>query len=77
MRVKTPLWICLVAALSGCAHTQPSVSEEKVGTPRAEEVSNGSIWTQGQADYYLDRRARNVGDIVTVKIIEELLAAGV
>jgi flagellar L-ring protein precursor FlgH len=39
------------------------------------DESNGSIWKQGMADYYLDRRARNVGDIVTVRIIEEASAS--
>jgi flagellar L-ring protein precursor FlgH len=38
-------------------------------------AANGSIWKQGMANYYLDRRARNVGDIVTVKIIEEASAS--
>jgi flagellar L-ring protein precursor FlgH len=37
--------------------------------------ASGSIWKQGMANYYLDRRARNVGDIVTVRIIEEASAS--
>jgi flagellar L-ring protein precursor FlgH len=63
-----------VLSLFGCAHTQ-TVSEVPVEGVRDLDGSNGSIWKQGMADYYLDRRARNVGDIVTVKIIEESSAS--
>jgi flagellar L-ring protein FlgH len=75
MRLMIPIWCCLVVALLGCAHTQPTVSEETPVGTRDEESWSGSIWSQGRADYYLDRRARNVGDIVTVKIIEQASAS--
>jgi len=69
--VKISICICLVISLLGCAHTQGSVSEVPAVENPVAEVPSGSIWKQGMANYYLDRRARNVGDIVTVRIIEE------
>ncbi len=74
MRTMSCVLLCLVLSLFGCAHTQ-TVSEVPVEGVRDLDGSNGSIWKQGMADYYLDRRARNVGDIVTVKIIEESSAS--
>jgi flagellar L-ring protein precursor FlgH len=74
VRTMSCVLLCLVLSLFGCAHTQ-TVSEVPVEGVRDLDGSNGSIWKQGMADYYLDRRARNVGDIVTVKIIEESSAS--
>ncbi len=67
--------LCLMLCLFGCAHTKQSVSEAPDEGVHDVDWSSGSIWKQGMADYYLDRRARNVGDIVTVKIIEESSAS--
>lgn len=74
MRTMSCILLCLVLSLFGCAHTQ-TLSEEPVEIIQDLDGSNGSIWKQGMADYYLDRRARNVGDIVTVRIIEEASAS--
>jgi flagellar L-ring protein precursor FlgH len=61
----------------GCAHTQgPAAAPEAAASPpRVAEIPSGSIWQQGSANHFGDRRARNVGDIVTVKIIEESTAS--
>jgi len=59
--------LCLMLCLFGCAHTKQSVSEAPDEGVHDVDWSCGSIWKQGMADYYLDRRARNVGDIVTVR----------
>lgn len=75
MRRMSCVVLCLVLSLFGCAHTKPSVSEVPDQAVRDVDWSSGSIWKQGMADYYLDRRARNVGDIVTVRIIEEASAS--
>ena len=75
MRVKISICVWLMISLLGCAHTQQSVSEGPPVEGRDAEVPSGSIWKQGMANYYLDRRARNVGDIVTVRIIEESTAS--
>ena len=75
MRTMCCVLLCLVLSLFGCAHTQQTVAEVPDEGPPDIDGSNGSIWKQGMADYYLDRRARNVGDIVTVRIIEEASAS--
>lgn len=74
MKTTISLCLCLVLSLFGCARTQPSVVEEPTLILRVEDGADGSIWRQGHADFFLDRRARNVGDIVTVKIIEQASA---
>ena len=71
MGLRMSLCVCLTILLLGCAHTEQSVSEGPTTEVRVPEMPSGSIWKQGMANYYLDRRARNVGDIVTVRIIEE------
>ncbi len=75
MRAISCVVLCLVLSLFGCAHTKQSVSEVPDEGVRGVDWSTGSIWKQGMANYYLDRRARNVGDIVTVKIIEQSSAS--
>ncbi len=75
MRLTSWFCLCLVLSLFGCAHTSQTVVEVPDEGSREMEWSTGSIWKQGMADYYLDRRARNVGDIVTVRIIEESSAS--
>ena len=75
MRATTCICLCLVLSLFGCAHTRQTVSEAPDDGARGLASANGSIWQQGMANYYLDRRARNVGDIVTVKIVEQSSAS--
>ena len=77
MKGKSGLCVLLMIVSAGCAHTQGSVTESEVEipSPRITEPPSGSIWRQGEANYFQDRRARNVGDIVTVKILEEASAS--
>ncbi len=75
MKRMTCTVFCLVLSLVGCAHTTQTVSEVAGPGEGERDGFNGSIWQQGMADHYLDRRARNVGDIVTVRIIEESSAS--
>jgi flagellar L-ring protein precursor FlgH len=75
MRATSSLFLCLVLLLCGCARARPVVSAGPAEDLRQADPPSGSIWKQGMADYYLDRRARNVGDIVTVKVIEESTAS--
>lgn len=74
MRAICSICVCLISLL-GCAHTKQSVSEAPDKGVADVDWASGSIWKQGMANYYLDRRARSVGDIVTVKIIEESTAS--
>ena len=68
------LW---VAALIGCA-TYPAVSVPVVPPPPVPETTNradyqeNSLWqaSNGLSGLFLDTKARNLGDIVTIEIVE-------
>ncbi len=74
--------VCLV--LAGCQSTNPAVNtftplpEPKVPVsylPPVQERHTGSLWTETRhLRLYDDLRARNVGDIVTVEIVENAQA---
>jgi len=77
------LFIFLFAGLAGCAVTRqslPPVAEKMPFQPpqpiKAEALplpeSNGSLYQSGSVfnDFFLDTKARRIGDIVTVKIAE-------
>lgn len=75
MRTMCSVLLCLVLSLFGCAHTQQTVAEVPDDSARDPNGGSGAIYQQGMGDYYLDHKARNVGDIVTVRIIEEASAS--
>jgi flagellar L-ring protein precursor FlgH len=62
---------------AGCAHTGATATSEAEGAQalQAQVDPGGSIWRQGAASHFFDRKARNVGDIVTVNIVEKASAA--
>lgn len=70
-------------ALAGCANT-PSTGIHQPMTARPSEQQatisprNGAIFQAGQNEHPLfeDRRARNVGDILTINIVEATSASG-
>jgi len=73
--------LCILSmALCGCfspegqspfTHRDPSL----FFAPRLEPVSQGSLWREGkEAFLFTDNRARWVGDLVTVKVVETHLA---
>ncbi len=66
------LLLCVLAA--GCAHTGTPDTAQAVPVFAAPADPAGSIWRQGAASHFFDRKARNVGDIVTVNIVEEASA---
>ncbi len=76
-------WIIsgVMLVLAGCAHT-PSTNIHQPMTARAPdkkaEADNGSIFQAGQNErpLYEGKRARNVGDILTIIISETTSAAG-
>ena len=79
-RLPRTVLLAAVAALAGCVTTTPPTSVHQPMTVRPPEpprvaVPNGSIY---QASYsrplFEDRRARNVGDTITVNIIENTSA---
>jgi len=66
----------LALLFTGCAHTKGEVEPEPVVPVIVEEKpTEGSIWKQGMSDWYRDRRAHGLGDIVTVNIVEEASAS--
>lgn len=71
----------LMLVLGGCAHT-PSTNIHQPMTARSSdkkvEANNGSIFQAGQNErpLYEGKRARNVGDILTIIISETNSAAG-
>ncbi|HPC47630.1 MAG TPA: flagellar basal body L-ring protein FlgH [Deltaproteobacteria bacterium] len=72
----------LLGAAGGCAHSSMDASmerefaEDELYPPAEESVegvkSPGSLWSENAKfyDMYSDRRARRVGDVVTVQIVE-------
>jgi flagellar L-ring protein precursor FlgH len=75
--VTSWLGVSVGGLAAGCAHTRAAESaeaEEARVLPTPADPA-GSIWRQGAASHFFDRKARNVGDIVTVKIVEKASAA--
>lgn len=79
------LTICVATIMSGCASSPPPPPtilevppqrQKELGYP-AENRQEGSLWTdQGElADLFMDRKARRVGDIVTIEIVESSSAS--
>ncbi len=72
------LWLLLIGLfLSACAYRQPEaivpppppkVSELATETPKP--LSEGSVFSGGGVYFFEDHRARRVGDLVTIKIVE-------
>lgn len=74
------LFICLVLLVSACAKPDPPIvaiqeplEEIKMSTPEAKE--DGSLWSKSNKSIFSDRKAMNVGDIVTVIIAEQASAS--
>lgn len=68
------LGVSLWGLAAGCAHTGASGAPEAAPAVAAPVDPGGSIWRQGAASHFFDRKARTVGDIVTVNIVEEASA---
>ncbi len=83
MVTKRYLHLCITLIfLTGCAtlptHTSNNMAEIKmIHEPQFSgyeppKIEEGSLWSEiGGIDLYPDRRARKVGDIVTVRIVED------
>jgi len=73
--------VCLLVLLSGCTPPPPAPSKASV-VPEPELVitapkptSPGSLWTTNKGSLFVDNRAGNVGDILTVVISEQAEAS--
>ena len=85
MKARISVLVCVVVVgmtiLSGCATTAqvaaPEVQTEETQGPQFETMSpvvssEGSLWTDtGSIRLFSDMRAREVGDLVTVRISEK------
>lgn len=71
--LETParLILVLVALLAGCSSFDPP-SSKVISVPLPPPKTTGSLWQEenGRAYLYEDMRAMRVGDILTVKIVE-------
>ena len=80
MKSSFPLLIVTVGLLSACVTTTPSTAVHQPMTVRPEPIaqiaaSNGSIFNAANArPLFEDRRARYVGDIMTINIAEKTAA---
>ncbi len=73
---------CLVISLTGCAtslessriQNEPFTISKTYRTPPSEpvpsEARSGSVWRGQLTSLFSDQRARQIGDIVTIKIVE-------
>ncbi len=66
--------------LSSCSKTRPQVTAvheplEEIQTASIEDNESGSLWNQRNSSIFSDRKAQNVGDIVTVLISEQASAS--
>ena len=83
MRVFVPLWWALILLMAGCAggtHRKPALHQPVTPSQEynREEISRnnpGSIFAASEQDtLFADARARRVGDIVVVKLVESTKA---
>ncbi len=73
MMRRTFLVLGAILLLLGCAEKRELVKRppfRPVIAPPSEPLSEGSLWREGERSLFLDHKARQVGDIVTVKIVE-------
>jgi flagellar L-ring protein precursor FlgH len=86
MKERVAFWMVVgILVLSGCASRSKNMSDlkepQKVQQPQAPEYASpkmeeGSLWSEAQGvALFQDRRASKVGDIVTVRIVEDPEAA--
>ncbi|MEW6441377.1 MAG: flagellar basal body L-ring protein FlgH [bacterium] len=77
MKRRAGLVLLVLWVACGCAHTDDEMPDIDIPAPIEMRggTSAGSIWSEGLGDCYGDRRARGLGDIVTVNVVEETSAS--
>jgi flagellar L-ring protein precursor FlgH len=81
--VKRVFWVTpIVMLLTGCMAagvqrpTSADLEKEIVSSSRVPTMEEGSLWSSRMSYYpYADVKARNVGDIVTISIVESATAS--
>jgi len=78
-KLLLPITLTFCAALLGCAKPEPPtiVREplEDIQPAQIEQKEAGSLWKQNNSSIFSDRKARTIGDIVTVIISEQASAS--
>jgi len=82
MRVKLVMLSLLALAASGCMPTERSVTQDKnldliekaMQTPRQNNSESGSLWNNSGSTMFTDPKARSVGDLITVLVVENASA---
>jgi len=74
------LLVCCALLLVACAKTQQPIIAiqeplEEIHDPSPAITEDGSLWQQGNRSMFSDRKARDIGDIVTVLISEQASAS--
>jgi flagellar L-ring protein FlgH len=72
------VWPALLASLLGaCAipHAPKPVAPTPREAPQLPPAAEGSLWTPVSANLFADVKARNVGDIITVNVVESASAS--
>jgi flagellar L-ring protein precursor FlgH len=74
----TTTTLVLALLLASCASQQPVVTIqeplEEIQPTDLQEREAGSLWQQSNASLFSDRKAKDIGDIVTVIIVEQASA---
>jgi flagellar basal body L-ring protein FlgH len=74
----TTTTLALALLLASCASQQPVVTIqeplEEIQSTDLQEREAGSLWQQSNASLFSDRKAKDIGDIVTVIIAEQASA---
>ncbi len=76
----TALLLALPLVLFACAGQQPTIVAiqeplEDIQPSNAQSRESGSLWQEGNDSLFSDRKARDIGDIVTVIIFEQASAS--
>jgi flagellar basal body L-ring protein FlgH len=72
------VYLMVMAALSACSHAEKEVdfTEDELSAPMVDQSENvqspGSLWTPGAKyyDMFSDHKARRVGDLIIIQIVE-------
>jgi flagellar L-ring protein precursor FlgH len=76
------VYLMVMAALSACSHAEKEVdfTEDELSPPMVDQSENvqspGSLWTPGAKyyDMFSDHKARRVGDLIMIQIVENASA---
>lgn len=78
-RMKKIIWPALLVLFLGACATPPGPKPAPVlprdSGPNLPPAAEGSLWTPVSANLFADVKARNVGDIITINVVESASAS--